>query len=172
MLKAEDYFNDVIKKLIFSEKIKSFNVLKKRIIGNELYFRIKIFFVNDTILGVSNYLCFNSEIEILRYSYNWFDKELIIRWDNSEHHKEIVNYPFHKHIGKDKVVSDKPRFIFEILEFIENEIEKEIENKQTTSLDRNAGLVGIFIALAITALTIVSAEIAFVSPPTPGIGGL
>ena len=49
MLKAENYFNDVMKGLIFSEKIKSFDLLKKRIIGNELYFRIKILFVNFTL---------------------------------------------------------------------------------------------------------------------------
>ena len=125
MIIPENYFNKVIETLVFTEIVRSFNVLRKRIIGNELYFRIKIFYTNRTVLEISNYLCFNYEIKILRYSYNWFNnKDVIIRWDNAEHHKEIDNFPFHKHIRKEKIVPDKPRFIFEILEFIENEIGK------------------------------------------------
>lgn len=33
------------------------------------------------------------------YSYHWQDKngQLIIRWDNSPHHKSISTFPHHKH---------------------------------------------------------------------------
>ena len=50
--------------------------------------------------------------------------------------------------------------------------EKETKYKIGNLIQYIQTLIGIFIALAITLLTIVSAEIAFISPPTPGIGGM
>jgi type IV pilus assembly protein PilC len=50
--------------------------------------------------------------------------------------------------------------------------EKETTYKIKNIIQYIQTIVGVFIALAITILTIVSAEIAFVSPPTPGIGGM
>ncbi len=122
MIKAEKYFNSVLERLIFSKKIKTFNLIKKKITGNEIYFRIKFFFIDKSFLEVVNYLGFNSRIKMIRYSYNWFNKNLISPWDNAEHHKELRNFPYHKHIGKEQVVADKKRFIFEILEYIEKKI--------------------------------------------------
>ena len=33
------------------------------------------------------------------YSYHWQDKnqKLILRWDNSPHHKDVLTFPHHKH---------------------------------------------------------------------------
>ncbi len=44
----------------------------------------------------------------LAYSYHYQnrDKELIFRYDNAEHHKEIATYPNHKHITNDVLPSD------------------------------------------------------------------
>ncbi len=122
MIKTELYFNTILEDLTFSDIVETFSLIKKRIIGNELYFRIKISLIDKSILEVSNYLTFNSEIIINRYSYNWFDENLIIRWDNAEHHKELKNFPFHKHSGRNKIIPDKQRSIFEILEYIKKEI--------------------------------------------------
>ncbi|MBS3742422.1 MAG: type II secretion system F family protein [Candidatus Cloacimonetes bacterium] len=47
--------------------------------------------------------------------------------------------------------------------------EKETTYKMGNIIDSIQSIIGIFIAIAITALTIVSAEIATVSPPTPGM---
>ena len=47
--------------------------------------------------------------------------------------------------------------------------EKETTYKMNNIIDSIQSIIGVFIAIAITALTIVSAEIATVSPPTPGM---
>ncbi len=39
--------------------------------------------------------------ELRRYSYHvFFDKRLIIRWDNASHFKNISTIPHHKHVNK------------------------------------------------------------------------
>ncbi|MCK4359446.1 MAG: type II secretion system F family protein [Candidatus Cloacimonetes bacterium] len=50
--------------------------------------------------------------------------------------------------------------------------EKETSYKINNIIQYIQTLVGIFIALAITLLTVVSAEIAFIQPPTPGMTGM
>jgi hypothetical protein len=41
----------------------------------------------------------NSTANRLKYKYHWQseDGELITRWDNVPHHKEIDTYPYHRH---------------------------------------------------------------------------
>lgn len=42
-----------------------------------------------------------------KYSYHWQDrdKNLLIRWDNSPHHKNLANFPYHKHEKEDVLPS-------------------------------------------------------------------
>ena len=39
-----------------------------------------------------------------RYSYYWLDlaDELKVGWDNAPHHRQLKNFPHHKHIGRQK----------------------------------------------------------------------
>ena len=62
-----------------------------------------------------------SETEYL-YSYHWQDKNknMIIRWDNSPHHKQLKTFPHHKHVPEIKE-SNEIR-IEDILKVIEEKI--------------------------------------------------
>lgn len=53
------------------------------------------------------------------YSFHWQkdDGKLIIRWDNSPHHKNIETFPHHKHINK-AVESSKEISLRQVLKYI------------------------------------------------------
>ena len=42
--------------------------------------------------------------KLARYSYYWLTQEdaLLIGWDNSPHHKTILTFPHHKHVGQQR----------------------------------------------------------------------
>lgn len=63
--------------------------------------------------------------QLQRYAYHISKKsELIIRWDNAPHHRQIRTFPHHKHI-KDAILESKEVTIEEILEELEGMIEDE-----------------------------------------------
>jgi hypothetical protein len=58
-----------------------------------------LFLKDSSILEVKDYRFKNNE---RKYSYHWMtkDRQLIIRWDNAEHWREISTFPHHKHISQ------------------------------------------------------------------------
>ena len=97
----------------FSEIIEDIVVLEEEV-G---LFKAKIVFKNKTVLRI-----FQNSINN-KYSFFWLNQKekLIIGWDNAPHHKEIVSFPDHKHIG-DKVFVSKKRNLMQILEYIKKQI--------------------------------------------------
>ena len=61
----------------------------------------------------------NKQLQLLTYRYHWQDenKQLIIRWDNATHFKEIKSFPYHKHI-KTEVVESEPKTIIDVIQEI------------------------------------------------------
>ena len=58
------------------------------------------------------------------YSYHWQkDGKMIRRWDNSPHHKDLVNFPHHMHDGNN-ILSCEDLNITDVLNFIEDNIRK------------------------------------------------
>ena len=55
------------------------------------------------------------------YSYYWLrpDETIIMGWDNAPHHKEIVSFPHHKHVGN-KIEPSQQMNINDVLSFIRN----------------------------------------------------
>ncbi len=78
-----------------------------------------IFFIDNSKLIVKDYL-FN---ERRKYSYHWQDhkNELIIRWDNANHWKDIETFPYHKH-EKDKVFPSTIVSLEDALIYIKNNL--------------------------------------------------
>ena len=61
-----------------------------------------------------------------RYAYHISKgSELIIRWDNAPHHKQIKTYPHHKHINEN-VFESREVTIDDILEELAKMMEHEI----------------------------------------------
>jgi hypothetical protein len=59
-----------------------------------------------------------------RYAYHISKgSELIIRWDNAPHHKQIKTFPHHKHVGENILESDEME-----IEVILRDLEKMIKD--------------------------------------------
>ena len=68
----------------------------------------KIVLVDGSVLHIKEYIDAKYKIERVSYAYQYQDRdgELIFRYDNAEHHKEIETYPYHKHVTNEVLPSD------------------------------------------------------------------
>ena len=75
--------------------IKKHTILEIKYSKTAQYLKARVELKNGDILQVKEYI---SSIEHL-YSYHWQKEngDLIIRWDNSPHHRHIATFPHHKH---------------------------------------------------------------------------
>lgn len=66
---------------------------------NPNFAKFKVVFIDGSRLHVSE--DWRGE-HLTAYSYYWIDSSdnLIIGWDNSEHHRQLENFPHHKHLGE------------------------------------------------------------------------
>ena len=63
--------------------------------------------------------------QLQRYAYHVSKGlQLVIRWDNAPHHRQIRTFPHHKHL-KDAILESKEVTIEEILEELEKMIKDE-----------------------------------------------
>ena len=78
-----------------SRIIKQHTILDYRSSSTAQYLKAKVILKNNDLLFVKEYI---SSTEHL-YSYHWqgADGKLLIRWDNSPHHKSFKTFPHHKH---------------------------------------------------------------------------
>lgn len=60
-----------------------------------------------------------------KYSYHWQEEngELIVRWDNKPHWKNLKTFPHHRH-EKDKVFPSYRVNVYDVIEEIRKKIEK------------------------------------------------
>ncbi len=103
-----------------SKIIKKFEVIDFRYGRNFYYIKIKSEIVDGSILAIREYF---SE-ENFFYSYHWQDSagNLIIRWDNAPHYKNIGTYPHHKHFINGTVSESCEVNLRDVLEFIESKL--------------------------------------------------
>ncbi len=104
----------------FSDIVAGFSVLEHRRYGSSMSFAARVQFVNDSTLHIRDYLFLDGR---RKYSYHWQDVKgnLILRWDNSPHHKEVPTYPHHRHISGE-ITESHEWDIREILKVISNRI--------------------------------------------------
>ena len=78
-----------------SKIVKKFQILDFSSGQDFYYYKIKIDVIDSTILFIREYVSSTEHA----YSYHWQDPkgQLIIRWDNSPHHKNLKTFPHHKH---------------------------------------------------------------------------
>src|ERR1035437_7758596 len=112
---------EISKMFEYSDIITGFDVLEYNIDEGKLHYKIKISFTDNSLLFVKEYV---SETE-RKYSFHWQNAtgELLIRWDNSPHHKEIITFPHHKHIGSE-IQSNKEPELNDVLAEIRNRIKE------------------------------------------------
>ncbi|WP_347489345.1 DUF6516 family protein [Desulfoscipio sp. XC116] len=99
-----------------TEIIKSYEIQDFKHGEDFYYIKVQAKLVNETTLFIREY----ASEEDYNYSYHWQEdnSQLIIRWDNAPHHKQIKTFPHHKHIGE-KVLPSYEIGIHEVLTYID-----------------------------------------------------
>jgi len=105
-----------------SSIIKDYEILDYKQ-GDDFYFiKIKAVLIDNSELYIREYI---SENEYL-YSYHWQNEsgEMIIRWDNSPHHKNLKSFPHHKHVPD--VTESQEIGLRDVLKYIEDLLEHKL----------------------------------------------
>ena len=92
---------NIIKK--YDSIIENYEIINWEAEPTSYRFKANIVFTNGTKLYVKDYLLSNKR----KYSFHWQDENenLLVRWDNAEHWKDIDTVTFHKHEGKNVLSS-------------------------------------------------------------------
>jgi hypothetical protein len=123
------YFDEVKSLLITEPSIGSFDILREVVKEKEGLLRIKAMLTNKDILEIFEYVTVDREEPVVNtysfhtYSFHWQDERgnLLSRWDNAPHHKEVTSFPHHRHL-ENGVVSSKQVTLKEVLEIIQEEM--------------------------------------------------
>jgi len=90
----------------------------------------EIFFVDDSILHMREFVDVGNDVNRLMYIYQYMSeaKTLIFRYDNTGHHRklQLSTYPHHKHEGSEENIIPSSAPVLE-------EVLKEIERVAITS---------------------------------------
>ncbi|MBC8179841.1 hypothetical protein H8E88_01840 [candidate division KSB1 bacterium] len=108
---------NIIKK--YESIIADYKIINWEIEPTSYRFKANMIFTNGTTLFVKDYLFSHKR----KYSFHWQDENenLILRWDNAEHWKDIETFPFHKH-EENKVLSSTETSLEDVLEYISHKI--------------------------------------------------
>ena len=118
----ESYLDGILLELLLSPVVSTFKPLKREVGEEDGYVRIRCTLSNGNILEFAEYLLIHkNKIYIETYSFHWQTAggELIKRWDNVGHHKEIDTFPYHIHLADGKVISSAPVNLKKVLVDIE-----------------------------------------------------
>lgn len=121
----EDYFNEIESMLIASPLVASFKSSKEKISEDRGWIKSHVLFTNGTQMHLFEYILIDDSPNLVKYKYHWQKKdgELIKRWDNAPHHKELETYPDHVHT-KEGVYPHKNLNLRQVLDILEAEIER------------------------------------------------
>ena len=105
----------------YSNQIKRYDIIKYRSVGVSYEFVIKIIFQDLSELHVSDYLFLDGK---RKYVFHYQDKnsKLIFRYDTAPHWKNLVTFPYHKHLQKDKVIESNIMYLDSVLNEIVDSI--------------------------------------------------
>jgi len=86
----------------------------------------EVFFTDESKLDFLEAVNTNKQ-DKEKYSYHYMNNknELIFRYDNAKHHRQIKSFPHHKHTSKGVIESSEAK-----IEKVLNEIENHIINKK------------------------------------------
>ena len=104
----------------FAEIVISHQKLIDKIDDKISEFKAEIVFTDGSVLDFSEIKVFG--INKRKYSFHWMNAkfELLIRWDNALHHKQIATFPHHKHLGKSNIIEESYDISLEgVLEIIQ-----------------------------------------------------
>lgn len=117
------YFTSLKERFILSSKIAFFEVLDEYIEQSYGFIRIKGKTSDGKTFEAFEYVIEKGrDLRFESYSFHLQEKKgnLIKRWDNAPHHKEISTFPFHLHEGE-KILPSKPLNFSQFINYLEKE---------------------------------------------------
>ncbi|MBF0457759.1 MAG: hypothetical protein HQK99_07680 [Nitrospirae bacterium] len=87
----------ILKLINDADFVVSYEVLDYKQWDRGMYYKLSIVFNDSSVLIAREYVD-----ELQRdYSFHWqgSDNNMIIRWDNAPHYKELLTFPHHKHMA-------------------------------------------------------------------------
>jgi len=102
-LRIEAYFRQIEKIIEACPVIQLSNVTYEKRGTHEGFIRGELYFVDDSILHLREFVDVEITEDRLMYAYQFNDssKNMVFRYDNTGHHKKLglSTYPHHKHNG-------------------------------------------------------------------------
>ena len=85
-----------------------------------------ISFMDESVLHFIEFVDVQESITIFKYSYHYQNREgiLIFRYDMAPHHKELENFPHHKHLPGEKVIKATSPALANVLDEIDDSIKR------------------------------------------------
>ncbi|OQY00047.1 MAG: hypothetical protein B6I24_00905 [Bacteroidetes bacterium 4572_128] len=121
------YFKKIEKFLErFTHIIEDYIIHKEILSDNKGIIDGEVFFNNESRLDFMEAVDMNKN-EKNKYSYHYMNNnnEMVFRYDNAKHHRELSTFPHHKHT-KNGIISSNEAKLDEVL----SEIEKEVLKKK------------------------------------------
>ena len=123
-MNPSEYFDSVEDRLFSDSFIVDLDFVDRWQTDVNGYIRVKLTFANGQRLQFSEYIqrTSNEQIGIVTYAYQWMTAEhnLLCRWDNTPHFRQLPGFPCHRHENSEgNVFADEPQTIFTILKEIE-----------------------------------------------------
>jgi len=106
-MNAGDYLSNIKTILYLEPYIKEISILREETQGFSGLYRIKLQLKDENMLEIFERFSIKDQtIHVSKYSFHWQDKDknIIKRWDNAPHHKQLKTFPHHKHDGDEKNV--------------------------------------------------------------------
>ena len=125
---VKDYFQQINEVINGCAIVQSVNANFDEQTNSQGFIRGEIIFSDGSILHLREFVDIKKIQNRDMYSYQYMtsSKELIFRYDNTEHHKKLnlPNYPHHKHDGsQDNIISSNAPTLADVLEEIEGILE-------------------------------------------------
>lgn len=100
-MRVETYFRQVSNTIEACPIVHAFDVTYDKRSTYEGFIRGEIFFIDDSLLHIREFVDTESSPERLTYVYQYMSptQDLIFRYDNTGHHRQLdlSTYPHHKH---------------------------------------------------------------------------
>lgn len=113
MSKVDTHLLEIELSLVSSPIVISYQVIRSWGNADDGYMRVRARLNNGDFLEAAEYFVMEpSEIKVVDYRHQWMDgekKQLRRRWDNTQHHLELDNAPYHCHVVTRKQSSQVTR---------------------------------------------------------------
>lgn len=115
------YLEGIIQELSASPVVTAFNIARQEEGEEDGYIRIKCYLSNGDILEFAEYVeVLKEKVCVVTYSYHWQDAkgQVVKRWDNVGHHKELNTFPYHVHLSAGEVIGTTSMTLNKVLKEI------------------------------------------------------